>query len=48
MVGDLILYLKLRWKQFKCIHNYKPDRIGLITGLYFGDQCTKCCKFKDR
>ena len=47
MLGDLILYLRLKWKQFKCIHEYKPDRIGIITGLYNGRVCEKCCKFED-
>ena len=42
MLGDLILWLRLTWKQFKCVHSYKTDRVGVITGLWFGKVCMKC------
>lgn len=30
-----------------CIHNYKPDRIGIITGLNNKRICTKCSKYEN-
>ncbi len=48
MIGDFILWIKRIWKQeFTCIHNYVPDRIGIITGLYNGRVCSKCNKFEN-
>lgn len=46
MLGDFILWIKNAFKQFKCTHKYKPDRIGMITGLYFGELCIKCGRRK--
>ena len=48
MIGDLILWIKNTWKQqFTCIHDYKPDRIGIITGLSSSRICDKCGKFEN-
>ncbi len=47
MFGDFILFVKKKWNQFWCIHEYIPDRIGIVTGLHFGMYCKKCGKFKD-
>jgi hypothetical protein len=48
MVGDIILKVKT-WvhQNIKCIHNYKPDRIGIITGLNNNRICSKCSKFEN-
>ena len=46
MLGDFVLWIKKTWKQQTCIHNYKPDRIGIITGLYSGRICCKCENFE--
>lgn len=47
MIGDLILAIKIFIKQqFLCIHEYKIDRIGIITGLNNKRICTKCDKFE--
>ena len=47
MIGNLILWVKRIWKQeFTCIHDYKPDRIGVITGLSSSRICDKCGKFE--
>lgn len=42
MIGDIILWTKRSWKQLVCIHDYKPDRIGIITGLSSRRICSKC------
>lgn len=42
MLGDLINSIKQAWKRFKCIHDYKPDRIGFITGWPGNRICSKC------
>ena len=48
MIGNLILWIKNIWKQeFTCIHNYKADRIGIITGLNSSRICDKCGKFEN-
>lgn len=48
MIGDLILWIKNTWKQqFTCIHDYKPDRIGIITGFSSSRICEKCKKFEN-
>ena len=47
MIGDIIMYLKLKWKQLFCIHNYKPDRIGIITNLNNKRICSKCGKYEN-
>lgn len=45
MIGDFILWIKKVWKQHvTCIHNYIPDRIGIITGLSNKRICSKCNK----
>jgi hypothetical protein len=47
MIGDLILAIKVFIKQqFLCIHEYKANRIGIITGLNSERICTKCNKFE--
>jgi len=46
MFGDLIIWIKKVFKQQTCIHDYKPDRIGIITGLNFKRICSKCEKFE--
>jgi hypothetical protein len=47
MIGDIILYLKkIIHQHFFCIHDYKPDRIGIITGLNHKRVCSKCDKFE--
>lgn len=47
MIGDIITYLKIKLKRLFCIHNYKPDRIGIITGLNNNRICTKCGKYEN-
>jgi len=44
MIGDLILFFKKIYKQQICIHDYKPDRIAIITGLSSKRVCVKCNK----
>jgi hypothetical protein len=44
MFGNIILYFKEKWQQFWCIHDYKPDRIGIATGLSYNRVCCKCGK----
>lgn len=46
MIGDFILWVKEVIKQQTCIHDYKPDRIGIITGLNSKRVCTKCGKYE--
>ena len=47
MMGDLILNIKKFLKQnITCIHEYKPDRVGIITGLNNKRICTKCNKYE--
>ncbi len=46
MIGDLILFIKKKYKQLICIHDYKIDKIGWNTGLYNGFCCSKCEKYK--
>lgn len=43
MFGDLILKIKEKWKQFWCIHDYKPSFYG---GHRYYRQCIKCKKLK--
>ena len=38
MFGDLILKIKEKWKQFWCIHDYKPN----FHLEFRWRQCTKC------
>jgi hypothetical protein len=48
MIGDLIILIKRIVKQnVFCIHDYKPDRIGIITGLSSSRVCSKCGKFEN-
>lgn len=44
MIGDIILWIKQFVKQQTCIHEYKTDKIGIITGLFCGEICSKCEK----
>ena len=48
MIGNLILWIKKKINQeIICIHDYKPDRIGIITGMsHYTYQCSKCGKYK--
>lgn len=47
MIGDLIIWFKTMWKQqVVCVHDYRIDRIGYITGLSNKRICTKCGKFE--
>jgi len=48
MIGDTVIWIVTFVKQqFLCIHNYMPDRIGIITGLGHSRICTKCGKYED-
>lgn len=48
MTGDLFLWIKRVLQQhFICNHDYKPDRIGIITGLNSRRIYKKCNKFED-
>jgi hypothetical protein len=48
MIGDIVIWIVTFVKQqFLCIHNYMPDRIGIITGLSFTRICSKCGKYED-
>jgi hypothetical protein len=47
MIGDMILKFLIFFKQLFCIHDYIPDRIGIITGLYNGRVCSKCDKYEE-
>ena len=40
MIGNIILWIRLTWKQQTCIHTYKPV-VRKDTGGSF-DMCTKC------
>lgn len=42
MFGDMVLYVKLKWRQFWCIHNYKYDPIGSDVCRTILRECTKC------
>jgi hypothetical protein len=45
MIGDLIIWVKKFVKQhITCRHDYKFDRIGIITSLCYDRICTKCDK----
>lgn len=46
MIGNFILFVSRIWKQTFCIHTYKPDRIGIITGLNSRRVCHKCDKYE--
>lgn len=48
MIGDFILWLKQFWKEHTCVHNYVPDRLGIITGCYLGRVCTKCGRLEGK
>lgn len=48
MIGDLIIKLRTFIHQhLLCVHNYIPDRIGIITGLNNRRICKKCDKFEN-
>ena len=48
MIGDIVLWIvKFTKQHFLCIHNYMPDRIGIITGLNSSRICDKCGKFEN-
>tara|TARA_R110000772_G_scaffold125124_2_gene231801 strand:- start:1113 stop:1253 length:141 start_codon:yes stop_codon:yes gene_type:complete len=42
MVGKIILWIKNFLKQQTCLHDFIPDRVGIITGLSCGRICKKC------
>lgn len=44
MIGDIILFLKVLYTQTMCIHDYKPDRFGIILGGHSNRICCKCLK----
>jgi hypothetical protein len=45
MKGDFLIWIKRIFKQHvTCNHDYKPDRIGIITGLCNDRVCIKCGK----
>ena len=44
MLGDIILWIKKMWKQFWCIHAYKPTRSFMIGCSW--EVCDKCDKLK--
>ena len=43
MFGDLILWIREKWKQFWCIHEYQQHDCG-PTRLWY--ECKKCGKVK--
>ena len=44
MFGNIVLFLREKWTQFWCIHNYKyRDAPSGCSHFY----CTKCGKFKN-
>ena len=47
MIGDLYLFIRKLFNQTFCIHNYKPDRIGIITNLNNKRICSKCGKYEN-
>ncbi len=47
MIGDLVLWIIRVWNQQTCMHDYKPDRIGIITGLNSSRICSKCEKYEN-
>jgi hypothetical protein len=55
MIGDLIIFIKrFVRQQITCrhdyrvtyVHDYRPNRIGVITGISDKKMCCKCYKFK--
>jgi len=42
MLGKIIIKIKEIIKQQTCIHEFVPDRIGIITGLSSRRICKKC------
>lgn len=46
MIGDIIIYIREKWKQFFCVHIYVPggDRTG--TGKFYNMVCKKCGRIK--
>ena len=43
MFGDIVLFIKEKWTQFWCIHNYKHRDLP-ANGSHF--YCTKCGRIK--
>ena len=43
MFGDIVLFIKEKWKQFWCVHNYKHRDLPANCSHYY---CTKCGKIK--
>lgn len=48
MFGDFYLFVKLGWKRFWCIHEYKIDRFRFSAGKGFGFICDKCHKYSEK
>lgn len=47
MIGDIKIWIKTFLQQnITCNHNYEADRIGILTGLFYGRICTKCNKLE--
>ena len=44
MFGDLILWIREKWKQFWCIHEYEYK---FVTRVHCYEQCKKCGKVKE-
>ena len=44
MIGDLIIYIKLKWKQFWCVHNYVAHRGSVEIGM--PRICNKCGRYE--
>ena len=42
MYGDCVIFIKTKWNQFWCKHDYKPDRIAIISGWENSRICSKC------
>lgn len=43
MFGDFVLFVKSKWRQFWCIHEYK---LHCVTRFHFYEECKKCGKLK--
>ena len=42
MIGDLIIWIKIKWKQMFCVHNYIAHRASVEIGA--PRKCKKCGK----
>ena len=46
MYGDIVLFIRKKWEQFWCIHDYKTDPVSLRLPMGALMFCEKCDRMK--